>query len=162
MNQECCRVIILSNEISIKYVRTLNKIMMKLVQKRIKDNEAIFESLIFQLQRRQISVCNNVCFFDKSLVNQYRFWTLTVSFFFRSTWIAELSAIKHRVNISDKERWQSIQFCWFAECYIEYFLFSEKRAIIQKVEEQRCFRVRKTVLETCEMMLMQLKWVESK
>ncbi len=161
-NRECCRVIISPNGTSIRYVRTLSRIMMKLVQKRIEDDEVIFESLIFRLRRRQISVRNDVCFFDKPLANRYRFWTLAVSFFFRSTWIAELSAIKHRADISDEGRWQSIQSRWFAECYIEYFLFSEKRAIIQKAEEQRCFRARRTVLGACEVMPVQLGWVGGK
>jgi len=47
--------------------------MMELVQKRTEDDEAIFGSLTFRLRRRQVSVRNDVCFFDKPLANRYRF-----------------------------------------------------------------------------------------
>ena len=40
-NQECCRQIVLLNEINIRNVRALSKIIIKLMQKYIKDDEII-------------------------------------------------------------------------------------------------------------------------
>jgi len=40
-NQECCRQVASSDETSIRNVRTLSRIMMKLMQKCTKDDEAI-------------------------------------------------------------------------------------------------------------------------
>ncbi len=40
-NQECCCQVASSDENSIRNVRTLSRIMMKLMQKYIKDDEAI-------------------------------------------------------------------------------------------------------------------------